>query len=146
MKNIWRSGRWIVYSETMMKTYLLTTLTILISVLETDTSEADNGFKDALFEMEGKKTFECNICAKVCKSKGGLTRHQNSKRNKTAQSHEKNILGLVFDQRAVDCFEEAIKTQVIQENLYKEETNSLLKVTSTLKLYQALHPVFQTFC
>ena len=29
--------------------------------------------------MEGKKQFPCGICKKVCKSKGGLTKHQRSK-------------------------------------------------------------------
>ena len=29
--------------------------------------------------MEGKKQFPCGICKKVCKSKGGLTKHQQSK-------------------------------------------------------------------
>ena len=30
-------------------------------------------------QVEGRKQFVCDFCSKVCKSKGGLTRHRNSK-------------------------------------------------------------------
>ncbi|CAB3985388.1 Hypothetical predicted protein [Paramuricea clavata] len=54
---------------------------------------------------------------------------------------------LALDQNAVDGFVEAIKSRIIEENLYAQETNSgLKKVTSMPKLYQALLPIYQTFC
>ena len=121
-------------------------LDISVFIAETETPEADDVFDDALFEMEGKKSFNCNICSKVCKSKGGLTRHQNSKHAETTKGRD-NIPGLALDQNAVDSFVEAIKSRIIEENLYAEETNSgLKKVTSTPKLYLALLPIYQTFC
>jgi hypothetical protein len=68
-------------------------LDISVFIAETETPEADDVFDDALFEMEGKKSFNCNICSKVCKSKGGLTRHQNSKHAETTKGRD-NIPGL----------------------------------------------------
>ena len=101
-------------------------LDISVFIAETETPEADDVFDDALFEMEGKKSFNCNICLKVCKSKGGLTRHQNSKHAETTKVRD-NIPGLALDQNAVAGFVEAIKSRIIEENLYAEETNSGLK-------------------
>ena len=55
-------------------------LNISVFVTETETPETANAFDDVMLEMEGKKSFHCDVCSKVCKSKGGLTRHHNSKK------------------------------------------------------------------
>ena len=57
-------------------------LNISVFVTETETPETANAFDDVMLEMEGKKSFYCNVCSKVCKSKGGLIRHHNSKKVK----------------------------------------------------------------
>ena len=44
-----------------------------------DVTEVEQEFIDALVEIEGQKEFPCTNCDKICKSKGGLTRHSNSK-------------------------------------------------------------------
>ena len=54
-------------------------LDISVFVAETQTPEADDAFDNAILEMEGKKSFHCDICSKVCKSKAGLTTHHDSK-------------------------------------------------------------------
>lgn len=46
-----------------------------VLVTETETSEIDDEFNEAVTEIDGKKSFECEKCGKICKSKGGLTRH-----------------------------------------------------------------------
>ena len=46
---------------------------------EADVTEVDQEFIDALVEIEGQKEFPCTKCDQICKSKGGLTRHSNSK-------------------------------------------------------------------
>ena len=51
-------------------------LNISIAVLESETDEIDAEFQDALVEIEGKKSFPCPSCDKICKSKGGLTKHE----------------------------------------------------------------------
>ncbi len=54
---------------------------LLFSVLvaETETNEIENQFNEAVMKIEGTKSFECEKCGKICKSKGGLTKHTNSK-------------------------------------------------------------------
>ena len=124
-------------------------LNISVFVAETDTPETADAFNDAMLEMEGKKSFHCDVCSKVCKSKGGLTRHHNSKHagDTSAKIRDENNTDTALDQSAVDGFVERIKTRIIEEDLYGEEINvALKKVTSTPKLHQALLPLYQTFC
>ena len=124
-------------------------LNISVFVAETDTPETADAFNDAMLEMEGKKSFHCDVCSKVCKSKGGLTRHHNSKHagDTSAKIRDENNTATALDQSAVDGFVERIKTRIIEEDLYGEEINvALKKVTSTPKLHQALLPLYQTFC
>ena len=53
-----------------------------ISVFLTETARntrTAHAFDDAMLEVEGKKLSYCDVCSKVCESKGGLERHCNSK-------------------------------------------------------------------
>ena len=59
-------------------------LNVSLAILETETDEVDAEFLEALTEIEGKKSFLCPNCTKVCKSKGGLTKHTNSKHREAA--------------------------------------------------------------
>ena len=52
---------------------------VSVAIAETETDEMNTEFSDAVNEIDGKKSFPCTLCEKVCKSKGGLTRHTNSK-------------------------------------------------------------------
>ena len=124
-------------------------INISVIVTEVETPETADAFDDAMVEMEGKKSFHCDVCSKVCKSKGGLTRHHNSKHagDSSGKGRDENITGMALDQSVVDGFVERIKTRNIEEDLYGEEINSALKkVMSMPKLYQALLPLYQTFC
>ncbi len=124
-------------------------LDISVFVAETQTPEADDALDDAILEMEGKKSFHCDICSKVCKSKGGLTRHHNSKHAEftSGKCHEENVPGMALDPSTTDGFVETIKTRIIEENLYGKEINlALQKIKSMPKLYQSLLPIYQTFC
>ena len=68
-------------------------------------------FLEALTEIEGKKSFPFPNCTKVCKSKGGLTKHTNSKHREAAvdfEDYEKSRL--TFESLA--GIVEAIKTSL----------------------------------
>ena len=54
-------------------------LDIIVALTETESGEEDSVFIDALTEIEGKNSFPCSKCNKICKSKGGLTKHTDSK-------------------------------------------------------------------
>ena len=61
-------------------------LNVSLAVLEEETDEIIEEFAEAVTEIEGKKSFPCSECEKVCKSKGGLTKHMNSKHRDIATS------------------------------------------------------------
>ena len=61
---------------------------VLLAILDTETDEVEAEFLEALTEIAGKKWFPCASCTKVCKSKGGLTRHINSKHREAAATSQ----------------------------------------------------------
>ena len=114
-----------------------------VSVTEIETNEIDNEFNEAVTEIEGKKSFECEKCGKICKSKGGLTKHTNSKHAEPKTADETCNL----DKDTVDGFVEAIKARIIDEGLYDNATTIVLKdVTTTKALFTAVRPIYETFC
>ena len=54
-------------------------LNVSVAVPDAETDEISVEFAEAVTEIEGKKSFPCFKCEKLCKSKGGLTKHMNSK-------------------------------------------------------------------
>ena len=117
---------------------------VSVAITEAETDEMTSEFSDALKEIDGEKSFPCSLCDKVCKSKGGLTRHTNSRHSEgSSGSHPKP--NLCKDD--VDSFVKAIKDTIIEEKLYGAEIISGLDtVCSTEALFTALLPIYQTFC
>ncbi len=85
----------------------------------------------------------------MCKSKGGLTRHNNSKHvglqgNLAECSEESSVV--LLNENAVSGFVEAIKAHIIDEDLYGAETNKVLgAVSSTKALFTAVLLIYKTF-
>ena len=52
---------------------------IAMAVMDEDEEAIENVFVEAVTEIVGEKTFPCENCDKICKSKAGLTRHVNAK-------------------------------------------------------------------
>ena len=100
---------------------------------------------DALVEIKGVKSFPCKKCDKICKSKGSHTRHVNSKMGQV--SAEKSLLLKYFSLDTVALIIEVIKSKITQGKLYGTEmSNSIKTATATKGLYDALYPLFATFC
>ena len=101
---------------------------------------------DALSEIHGEKSFPCSECGKVCKSKGGLTRHINSK-------HSDTPLNTTSSESVMFCFDtiasivESIKSQIMREKLYGSAMNDLVNTAScTQAFFDALFPLYADFC
>ena len=74
-------------------------------------------------QVEGKKQFPCSICDKVCKSKGGLTKHQRSKHVEQlgeCSSSSKLDTNLISMERVCSIIRD-IGRHLVDEKLYKEE-------------------------
>ena len=48
---------------------------VSVAITEAETDEMTSEFSYTLSEIDGEMSFPCTLCDKVCKSKGGLTRH-----------------------------------------------------------------------
>ena len=104
-------------------------LNISLAVVETECDEIESEFNDALTEINGEKSFPCAMCDKVCKSKGGLTRHTNSKHSTKARP------------KTGFC-----KEKITKEKLYGTQVSESIKSAScTDALYDALCPLYLTF-
>ena len=93
---------------------------IVVDIVETDYQEVENEFSDLIVEIEGAKVFPCSKCSKICKSKGGLTKHTNSKHSDPDKdSSPMNATPLCFD--TMKSIVDTIKQSIITEKLYGDE-------------------------
>ena len=122
-------------------------VTVDFTMAETDNTEVEQEFIDALVEIEGQKAFPCTQCNKICKSKGGLTRHTNSKHRDESQSADAEcIVNTGLSQDTVASIVETIMGNITKENIYGEEINTVLKTASASEaLFKAILPLYQTF-
>jgi hypothetical protein len=127
------------------------TVAIAETVETADSVEVAEEFEEALEEIEGKKSFPCSKCEKICKSKGGLTRHVNSKHQdavvgegegtEACSSHTHS-----FSLEILSGIVETIKTNVIQEDIYGTEINTSIKTVSCSEaLFNAVLPMYERF-
>ncbi len=106
-------------------------INIVIDIVETD-YEVENEFAASIVEIEGANVFPCSKCSRICKSKGGLTKHTNSKHgNADKVSSPLNTTPLCFD--TIKSIVDTIKENIIAEKLYGDEIDSVVKNVSARK-------------
>ena len=97
--------------------------------------------------MEGSKSFPCGLCAKICKSKGGLTRHRRSKHEEASttsvsRKYEKQKI----DMPVLERFCKEIAEKIQEENIYPEK---IIKIVEGLKpseqFLKSVNEVFSKF-
>ena len=116
---------------------------VSVALTEIQSDEIDTEFAKAVAEIDGERVFPCSQCEKVCKSKGGLTRHTRSRHPDDKQDKTRAAL----TKEAVASIIELIKVKLKEENLYGTEIMaSLATVSSTDALFDALQPLYTTFC
>lgn len=128
-------------------------LNISVAVVETESDEVDSEFIEALAEIRGQKSFPCPKCKKVCKSKGGLTKHTNSKHRLEAAGGSNDDRSSTTEQETrlsednLASAVEAIKTKLIKDDLYGPDINAALeKVSSSEALFKVVLPIYEKFC
>ncbi len=91
---------------------------VALSVIEGDDETLEEEIAEALCEISGEKSFPCNSCEKVCKSKGGLTRHVNAKHgNKSTKGHD-NIPSLTKGD--LHFIVNKVKTMITEDALHEK--------------------------
>ena len=121
-------------------------INIAVDIVETDYQEVENEFANSILEIEGAKVFPCSKCSKICKSKGGLTKHTNSKHgDRDKASSSANTTSLCFD--TIRSIVDTIKANIIAEKLYGDEINSAVKnISATEALLKEVLPLYAKFC
>ena len=88
-----------------------------VAITKVEKNEMTSEFLYALSEIDGEMSFPCTLCDKVCKSKGGLSRHTNSKHSEASSGCD----APVFCKENADSFIQAIKNKIIKEKHYGTE-------------------------
>ena len=118
-------------------------MNITIDIVETDYQEVENEFVDSIVEIEGSKAFPCSKCGKICKSKGGLTKHTNSKHGDV--SPHLNTTPLCLD--TLKSIVDTIKRNIVAEKLYGDEIDSVVNnISATELLLKEVLPLYTKFC
>ena len=109
---------------------------VSVALTEIQSDEIDTEFAEAVAGIDGERVFPCSQCEKVCKSKGGLTTHTRSRHPDDKQDKTRAVL----TKEAVASIIELIKVKLT------EIMASLATVSSTDALFDALQPLYTTFC
>ena len=105
-------------------------MNITIDIVETDYQEVENEFVNLIVEIEGSKAFSCLKCGKICKSKGGLTKHTNPKHGDV--SPHLNMTPLCLD--TLKLIVDTIKRNIVAEKLYGDKIDSVVNKISATEL------------
>ena len=118
-------------------------LNVSVAVPDAETDEISVEFAEAVTEIEGKKSFPCFKCEKLCKSKGGLTKHMNSKHRDMVTSFNSPSLRMANLEGIV----ESTKTKLVNDDLYGPDVNGTIeKVSCGKALFDAILPIYNLFC
>ena len=134
------------YEEELSEDKLPFNFEIAMAVLEEDEGDIETDFVEALSEIGGENQFPCDSCDKVCKSKGGLTRHVNSKhRDKGYRASNLDIPALTKD--GLCSIVNKIKLNIRNEGYWDQQiTSDLENIASNDSLFDAVQPIYQRFC
>ena len=86
------------------------------------------------------------MCEKICKSKGGLTKHKNSKHvDDNASTSEGSNAPL--DKDTMNSIVNTIKQNIVEENLYGDKIEASIKnITATEARFKEVEPLYLKFC
>ena len=134
------------YEEELSEDKLPFNFEIAMAVLEEDEGDIETDFVEALSEIGGENQFPCDRCDKVCKSKGGLTRHVNSKhRDKGCKASNLDIPALT--KYGLCSIVNKIKLNIRNEGYWDQQiTSDLENIASNDSLFDAVQPIYQRFC
>ena len=138
----WETLKDELYEEELCEETLPFNFEIAIAVLEEDEEDMETYFVKAISEIGSKKQFPCDSCDKVCKSKGGLTRHVNAKHHRDKANTEPSKEMSALRKDSLISIVDKIKLNLLKEGYWgKEIASDLEKIDLNYSLFDAILPI-----
>ncbi|XP_028410458.1 uncharacterized protein LOC114533071 [Dendronephthya gigantea] len=119
-----------------------------LAMLDMDVEEVLFEVQNSHEEVEGNKTFPCEFCGKVCKSKGGRTKHQRSKHidELGESSTSSSVTNVVITLERTKSIIRDIGRYLTDEKLYKpEQTAEVFKLEPSKSFVKFLNDLLVKF-
>ena len=121
---------------------------IALSFIDENKAAMEEEIADAVSEISGEKNFPCEICDKICKSKGGLTRHKNAKHGNRSTADKDNVSSSNISPTKEDLksIVDKVKKKIKDDTFWDSEmTSNMASVTSNDSLYNEILPIYERF-
>ena len=119
---------------------------IALSFIEENEATMEEEVADAVSEISGEKNFPCENCDKICKSKGGLTRHKNAKHGNKTTAGKENVSSSLTKEELKSIVDK-VKTKIKDDGFWDSEmTSNIASITSNDSLYDTILPIYEQFC
>jgi uncharacterized C2H2 Zn-finger protein len=122
---------------------------IALSFIDENEETMEEEIADAVSEISGEKNFPCESCDKICKSKGGLTRHKNAKHGNKSTAEKENVASskTSLTKEELKSIVDKVKTKIKDDAFWDSEmTSNMASITSNDSLYDNILPIYERFC
>ena len=122
---------------------------IALSFIDENEAAMEEEIADAVSEISGEKNFPCESCDKICKSKGGLTRHKNAKHGNRSTAGKDNVSSsnISLTKESLKSIVDKVKRKIKDDTFWDSEmTSNMASITSNDSLYNEILPIYERFC
>ena len=136
-----------VYSEEMaFGDDTLYNMDVALSFVDEDEEAIVEEVTEAVSEMSGEKSFPCAKCDKICKSKGGLTRHVRAKHLNESSTNVPSQATQTLTKEQLNLIVENIKGKITKDGYWdKEMVGHMDAVKCNELLYSKVSPLYKKF-
>ena len=121
---------------------------IALSFIDENEAAVEEEIADAVSEISGEKNFPCESCDKICKSKGGLTRHKNAKHGNRSTAGKDNVSSsnISLTKEDLKSIVDKVKKKIKDDTFWDSEmTSNMASITSNDSLYNEILPIYERF-
>ena len=121
---------------------------IALSFIDEHEAAMEEEIADAVSEISGEKNFPCESCDKICKSKGGLTRHKNAKHGNRSTAGKDNVSSsnISLTKEDLKSIVDKVKKKIKDDTFWDSEmTSNMASITSNDSLYNEILPIYERF-
>ena len=108
---------------------------IALSFIDENEAAMEEEIADAVSEISGEKNFPCESCDKICKSKGGLTRHKNAKHGNRSTAGKDDVpsSNISLTKEDLKSIVDKVKKKIKDDTFWDSEmTSNMASITSNV--------------